>query len=129
MSFLGAGAVRQRIPPYRSRALLDMSAGEVCVRCGRVHKSETTVGAHYTGVRRDAYCGGLGVKVHDCLVADLCDECHAYMDAQSRDKEGRWGHSEEMQHYILLTVARRFITGKWRIARKSDALPEAEVNT
>jgi hypothetical protein len=122
----GAGVLRQRIPPYRSDALLAMSAGEECVRCGHSHKRETVVPAHYTGVRRDAYGGGLGVKVHDCLVADLCDECHVYMDAKSRDKEGRWGHSEEMQHYILLTVAKRFITGKWRLARKSEAQTEAE---
>jgi hypothetical protein len=127
MTFLGAGALRQRIPPYRSRALLDMSAGEECVRCGRSHKRETVIPAHYTGVRRDAYGGGMSEKVHDCLVADLCDDCHAYMDRECRDKEGRWGHSEEMQHYILLTVARRFITGKWRLARKSEAQTEAEV--
>jgi hypothetical protein len=31
-----------------------------------------------------------------------------------------------MQHYILLTVAKRFITGKWRLARKSEAQTEAE---
>lgn len=124
----GAGALRQRIPPYRSRALLDMSAGESCVRCNRPHKSPTVVPAHYTGVRRDAFGGGISEKVHDCLVADLCDECHAYMDTLSRDKDGRWGHSEEFMYYVGLTIAKRFISGKWRLARKSEALPEAEVN-
>jgi hypothetical protein len=127
----GAGALRQRIPPYRSRTLLDMSAGESCVRCGREHKRETVVPAHYTGVRRDAYGGGLGVKVHDFLVADLCDECHAYMDSSSRDKEGRWGHSEEFQHYVILTLIKRFHAGGFAIwsskhNRFARSLPEAQ---
>lgn len=131
MSF-GAGALRQRIPPYRSRALLDMSAGESCVRCNRPHKSPTVVPAHYTGVRRDAYGGGLSEKVHDFLVADLCDECHAHMDRLARDKEGRWGHSEEFQHYIILTLIKRFTRGQLGIVSgkptRHAALTEAEVS-
>lgn len=108
---------------FRSRAMLDLCEGETCVRCGRAMSS--VVGAHYTGVRRLSYGGGIGIKVHDCLVADLCRECHQYMDQLSRDKEGRWGHSEEFQHYILLTIAKRFETGKFRLARKREALSEA----
>lgn len=110
--------VRQRIPPYRSRALLDMSAGEECVRCERAYKRETVVGAHYTGVRRDAYGGGMSEKVHDFIVADLCDDCHTYMDSLSRNKEGRWGHSEEFQHYVILTLAKRFTRGQLGFVRK-----------
>ena len=94
---------------FRSRKMLDASRGEYCVRCKR--RDESVVGAHYTGVRRDAYGGGLGIKVHDFCVADLCSECHTYMDTLSRDKEGRWGHSEEFQHYVLLTLAKRFESG------------------
>lgn len=109
---------------FRSRAMLDLSEGETCVRCGISHP--TVVGAHYTGVRRGSYGGGYGIKVHDCLVADLCGQCHEHMDRLSRDKEGRWGHSEEFQHYVMLTIAKRFEQGKFRLARKSEAhLPEA----
>jgi hypothetical protein len=99
-----------------------MSNGETCVRCNRL--IEGVVGAHYTGVRRGSYGGGYGIKVHDCLVADLCQECHTHMDTLSRDKEGRWGHSEEFLHYIALTIVKRFESGKFRIGR--EALSEAE---
>lgn len=109
---------------FRSSAMLRMSKGETCVRCNV--QLPTVVGAHYTGVRRGSYGGGMGIKVHDCLVADLCSECHAYMDRLSRDKEGRWGHSEEFQHYILLTIVKRFESGKFRIGR--EVVTEAEVS-
>lgn len=121
MSF---GVLRQRIEPYRSRALLNLSKGETCVRCNC--RLPTVVPAHYTGVRRDAYGGGLSEKVHDFIVADLCDGCHDYMDRLSRDKEGRWGHSEEMQHYVILTLIKRFVSGQLRLARKSEAPSEAD---
>ena len=101
---------------YRSRALLDMSKGETCVRCDR--RLEDVVGAHYTGARRGAYGGGMSIKVHDFIVADLCGECHAHMDRISRDKEGRWGHSEEFQHYVILTLAKRFTRGQLGFVRK-----------
>jgi hypothetical protein len=92
------------------------------------------VPAHYTGPRRGSYGGGYGIKVHDFCVADLCAECHRYMDTLSRDKEGRWGLSEEFQHYVLLTLAKRFEKGQLAIwntktsrYHKSDALvSEAE---
>jgi uncharacterized Fe-S cluster-containing radical SAM superfamily protein len=107
--------------------MLDLSRGETCVRCKRRH--ESVIPAHYTGVRREAYGGGFGIKVHDWCVADLCDECHAYMDRISRDKEGRWGHSEEFQHYVLLTLAKRFESGAVRVSMKGEAhIPEAEVS-
>lgn len=111
---------------FRSRAILDLSKGETCVRCGIALPS--VIPAHYTGVRRGAYGGGMGIKVHDFIVADLCGGCHEYMDRLSRDKEGRWGHSEEFQHYVLLTVIKRFISGKWRLARKGELRTEAEVS-
>lgn len=110
---------------FRCRALLDMSKGETCVRCDR--QRETVVPAHYTGVRRGDFGGGMSIKVHDFIVADLCDECHAYMDRLSRDKEGRWGHSEEFMYYVMLTLEKRFVSGAIRIARKSEVLPEADV--
>lgn len=108
---------------FRCRPLLNLSNGEFCVRCGK--RDGTTVPAHYTGARRGSYGGGLGIKVHDFLVADLCSGCHAYMDQLSRDKEGRWGHSEEFQHYILLTLAKRFMN-RDVVLRTQAHLPEAE---
>jgi hypothetical protein len=107
---------------FRSRALLDLSNGSECVRCGR--RDDTVVSAHYTGVRRGSYGGGLGIKVHDFCVADLCASCHEYMDRLSRDKEGRWGHSEEFQHYVLLTLASRFKNRD--VIVRTEALSEAE---
>lgn len=99
---------------FRCQKLRDASEGQICVRCG---SRQGVVGAHYTGARRLAYGGGLGIKVHDFLIADLCAECHLYMDQLSRDKEKRWEHSEEFHHYIALTLERRFVQGvvmvKW----------------
>jgi len=102
---------------FRSPKLLKASNGQVCVRCG---KTQGVVGAHYTGVRRLKLGGGYGIKVHDWLVADLCQECHLYMDTLSREKEKRYGHSEEFFYYIALTLERRFLHGTLVVARKGD---------
>lgn len=99
---------------FRSPKLLRASKDQVCVRCG---KTEGVVGAHYTGVRRLKLGGGYGIKVHDFLTADLCQECHTYMDTISREKEKRYGHSEEFLYYIALTWERRFIQGTIVVAR------------
>jgi uncharacterized Fe-S cluster-containing radical SAM superfamily protein len=78
--------------------------GQSCVRCGI--EDGSIVLAHYTGVRRGAYGGGLSLKCHDIFGAHLCGACHRYMDTESRDRAKRWEHSEEFQHYILLTIKR-----------------------
>jgi hypothetical protein len=62
--------------------------------------------AHYTGVRRESYGGGYGIKVHDLVGAHLCKSCHRFMDTESRDKEKKWEHSEEFQHLCILTMLR-----------------------
>lgn len=100
---------------FRSPKLLKASRDQVCVRCGKTHG---VVGAHYTGVRRLKLGGGYGIKVHDFLTADLCQECHQYMDTLSREKEKRYGHSEEFFYYIALTWERRFLQGTLVVARK-----------
>lgn len=100
---------------FRSRKLLDASNGQACVRCG---KTSGVVGAHYTGVRRLKLGGGYAIKVHDFLTADLCQECHTYMDTISREKEKRYGHSEEFFYYIALTLERRFLQGTMCVAPK-----------
>jgi hypothetical protein len=100
---------------FRSRKLLDAPRGLRCVRCGRLH--ESVVGAHYTGVRRGSYGGGMSIKVHDFCVADLCGECHEWMDRLSRDKSKKWEHSEEFLHCVMLTIARRFERGVIVVSR------------
>ena len=90
--------------------LRNLSRNTSCVRCKR--DDGTIVGAHYTGCRRLSYGGGFGIKVDDWLTADLCRECHSYIDTLSRDKSKKWEHSEEFQHYILLTLLRRAKRGQ-----------------
>jgi hypothetical protein len=91
--------MRSEYPQLRNAA-----RGESCVRCGA--QDETVVGAHYTGYRRLSYGGGLGRKVHDLLIAHLCENCHHWMDTESREKHHGYEHSEEFQHLILLTLLR-----------------------
>lgn len=109
---------------FRSPKLLKSSNGQVCVRCG---KTEGVVSAHYTGVRRLKLGGGYGIKVHDFLTADLCGDCHSYMDTKSREKEQRYGHSEEFFYYIALTLERRFIQGTLLVGRASLAMETPQV--
>jgi hypothetical protein len=105
---------------FRSPKLLASSKDQVCVRCGKTHG---VVGAHYTGVRRLKLGGGYGIKVHDFLTADLCQECHVWMDTLSREKEKRYGHSEEFLYYIALTLERRFLQGTIVVARGQGSVP------
>ena len=93
---------------FESVKLRNAAEGQSCVRCGC---TEGVVGCHYTGVRRLAYGGGYGIKVHDFLIAHLCSNCHRAMDTLLRDKEKKWLHSEEFLHYIVLTLARLFQDG------------------
>lgn len=80
-----------------------------CVRC---ESSTGVVLCHYTGVRREAYGGGYGIKVHDLAGAHLCQQCHTEMDTLSRDKENKWEHSEEFLHLCMLTILRLKGRGK-----------------
>jgi len=89
-------------------SLRQLAEGQSCVRCG---SDNGVVGAHYTGVRREAYGGGFGRKVHDLCICHLCASCHRDVDTLSRDKAKKWEHSEEMQHSILLTLIRLYEQG------------------
>lgn len=80
-----------------------LAKDQCCVRCGA---TEGVVLCHYTGVRRLSYGGGLGRKVEDLIGAHLCQACHTYMDTLSRNKALKWEHSEEFQHFVLLTILR-----------------------
>lgn len=88
--------------------------GQACVRCGC--RDGTVVLAHYCGPRRHAYGGGLSRKGHDCVGAWLCRRCHELMDTLSRDKEGRWLHSEEFLHLCALTWIQMVEQGLVRLA-------------
>lgn len=111
---------------FRSPALLKASRDQCCVRCGR---TIGVVGAHYTGVRRLQLGGGYGIKVHDFLTADLCQECHSYMDTISREKEKRYGHSEEFFYYIALTWERRFLQGRIVVASAARVVEGSQGQT
>lgn len=91
--------------------LRDAAEGQSCVRCGA--DDATTVLAHYTGPRRDAYKGGMGHKGHDVVGAHLCGRCHHYFDtgAKTKDDMMRWMLSEEFLHYIALTLMRLLTLG------------------
>src|SRR5579862_5090693 len=91
-----------KIPAFRSRKLIDSANGKPCIRCKR--QIEGVVAAHYTGVRRDAFGGGFGVKVSDLIHARLCQDCHLEMDTLSRNKEMRYDHSEQFLTLCALTL-------------------------
>lgn len=62
--------------------------------------------AHYFGVRRHSYGGGMSIKGHDAVGAHLCIQCHTVMDNLNRDKQEKWIHSEEFLHLCALTWIR-----------------------
>jgi hypothetical protein len=92
-----------------NRKLRNAAKDQSCVRCG-CHDG-TIVLCHYTGYRRHAYGGGLGIKVHDLVGAHLCFDCHQTMDTLSREKAKQIEHSESFQHYCLLTLLRLWDQG------------------
>lgn len=92
----------QKVAIFRSPKLLASANGKSCVRCGR--KIDGVVACHYTGVRRDLFGGGFGIKVSDLIHARLCQECHLYMDTLSRNKDMKYDHSEEFLTLCALTL-------------------------
>lgn len=96
---------------YRSKALRDTCKGQPCIRCGA--HDETAVPAHYTGIRRHQFGGGLGHKPTDAAIADLCRRCHAEFD-QYQNENGT-SRSEEFLFYIVLTWDRRCKLGQVEI--------------
>ena len=59
---------------YRSKKLLRAAKDQPCMHCG---DKGTTVSCH---IRSVALGSGVGIKVPDCLVAWLCNTCHAVVD-------------------------------------------------
>ena len=91
-----------KVPVFRSEKLLASANGKPCVKCGR--QIEGVVAAHYTGVRREAFGGGYGIKCSDLIHARLCQECHLWTDTLSRNKEARYDHSEQFLTLCALTL-------------------------
>lgn len=91
--------------------LREAARGQTCVvpGCG---DTETVVLAHYFGVRRHDYGGGMGRKGSDLIAAHLCGRHHLEMDQLSRDKSQKWEHSEQFLHYVALTILRLHEQGK-----------------
>lgn len=78
--------------------------GQPCVRCGA--NDGTTVLAHYFGIRRHMYGGGMSIKGHDAVGAHLCMPCHTIMDSGTRNKAKKYLHSEEFLHLCAMTWIR-----------------------
>ena len=96
---------------YQNRSLLHCAKGESCVLCGK--NDGTTVPAHLPG----GYYGmpGGSIKVHDWLVAHLCNECHAKMDGPE------WRRDTQMRMKALcLTLERLFAKGRISYGGKSE---------
>lgn len=91
-----------KVAVFRSPKLLASANGKPCVKCGRL--VEGVIAAHYTGVRREAFGGGFGIKCSDLIHARLCQECHLEMDTLSRDKDSRYDHSEQFLTLCALTL-------------------------
>lgn len=99
--------VRPRVGSGKYERLRQAAKGQACVRCGV--EDGTVVLAHYTGARRLSY--QQRTKSHDLVGAHLCLLCHQHMDTGSRVKAARWEHSEQFQHYCLLTAIRLWEQG------------------
>lgn len=69
--------LRQREPRIRIPELLEAARGQACKNCGI--EDGTVVAAHCN----DQEFRGIGLKAHDCLVADLCFHCHDLADGRA----------------------------------------------
>jgi hypothetical protein len=94
--------MNQKVAVFRSPKLLASAKDKPCVRCGK--NDGTTVAAHLTGVRREAFSGGFGTKVSDLIHARLCQMCHLDMDTLSRNKDLKYDHSEQFLVLCALTL-------------------------
>ncbi|MGJ3499902.1 hypothetical protein PsalN5692_04006 (plasmid) [Piscirickettsia salmonis] len=109
----------QKVKPFRSKALREASRGRPCVRCG--NDDGTTVYAHYTGLRQQAFGKGRGVKCGDLYGADLCMRCHSYFDQYqgcNGSYETKTALSEDFMFCILKTHERNEREGVIRVCKK-----------
>ena len=93
--------------PWRNKKYTDAAAGQACVRCGV--NNDTVVACHYAGLRQHSYGKGRGMKPDDIVTADLCYECHLYVDNPIERKSIE--RSEEFLHCIAMTLRRRIADG------------------
>lgn len=108
--------------PYRNKEWLKAAQGQSCVNCSA--QLDTTVGAHYQGMRAEQYGKGKGQKPDNIFSADLCDKCHRAFDQYKIADENQThfqkkiDHSEQFQHAILLTIIRRLTEQGFKLIRE-----------
>jgi len=93
---------------YQDGKLLQAAKGQPCIRCNV--QDGTTVAAHIQGDMAHMFAKGLAEKPHDYCVADLCRECHAYMD-QYENFQNDDSYNLEWLTLIVKTLERRITTG------------------
>lgn len=91
-------------PVFRSRKLLDLAEGQVCVRCGR-NDQGTVVAAHYHGPYQHLFHKAGSQKADDFMSAHLCIHCHMLFDDTPLDKSP-WGDEMERALEFMICIAR-----------------------
>ncbi|ODN41215.1 hypothetical protein [Piscirickettsia litoralis] len=102
----------QKLKPFRSKELREASRGRPCIRCG--NNDGSTVYAHYTGLRQQAFGKGTATKCHDIHGADLCMRCHNYFDQYqgcNGSQESKVSLSEEFLYCVSKTQERNINEG------------------
>jgi hypothetical protein len=71
---------------YRNPKILAHAKGQPCQNCGR--EDGSTVAAHSNFAEHGK---AKGMNAHDLFVAELCGECHRWLDSGTgRDPSGIW---------------------------------------
>ncbi len=85
--------------------------GKECIRCGK--GAGTVRACHYNGPRQHDYGKGRGIKAHDLMTAEFCDECDVVFTEGSMFDlwENNWDRSEDFLHWIAMTNIRRAKSG------------------
>ncbi len=91
------------MPRYVSARLRRAAEGQSCVRCGA--QDDTVCLSHLPGWETGVGAG-VAQKTHDWCGADLCKDCHDYVDGP----EGRKDHATRMR-VLCRTLERRFEQG------------------
>lgn len=107
-------------PTFVSKELRNAARGRPCIRCGAI--DGTTVYAHYTGLRQQAFGKGTSTKCHDIHGADLCMRCHSYFDqyqGSNGTQESKVSLSEEFLYCVSKTHERNINEGVLKVCRKS----------
>lgn len=102
---------------YRNPAITEAANGAPCANCGT--EDGTIVWAHSN---MGIHGKGKSMKAHDCLGAELCVKCHAWLDQGAGFDPtnlycGTRPEKEEMfRRAMERTLLRRFRLGVYRVA-------------